>query len=208
MTSCWIFPALHISACGRRVRLIQTGDLSYWSRRESGFVAESQSLNIIWPFKWKNRALALWHFIPHLSFRAWALFSSSSCSLCARLHSMWRWRWTDSDSGGNGRQAGTSEAGLFSNKRGDQTCSWPVKENIILVNSRTGWCRRIRVCFVPIWSSSAMALIWFRCGKLKTNVQLLMHHQSWIFRFFFLCCLFLYQFCLHQKQQNSHFPHK
>lgn len=69
---------------------------------------------------------------------------------------------TDSDSGGNGRQGGTSEAGLFSNKRGDQTCSLPVKENIIVENGRTGWCGRVRACFVPIWPSSVSALIWFQ----------------------------------------------
>lgn len=40
--------------------------------------------------------------------------------------------------GGRAAEGGTSEASLVSNKRGDQTCSLPVKENIILENGRTG----------------------------------------------------------------------
>lgn len=45
---------------------------------------------------------------------------------------------TDTDSGEKGREACTSEASLVSNKKGDQTCSPPVKENVIVENGRTG----------------------------------------------------------------------
>lgn len=71
-------------------------------------------------------------------------------------------RRTDSDSGGNGQAGGTSEASLHSNKRADQTCSLPVKENIILENSRTGRCRRETVFYVPILSFNVIALTWFQ----------------------------------------------
>lgn len=46
--------------------------------------------------------------------------------------------YTDGDGGGNERQGRTSEAGLVFNKRGDQTCSQSVKENIILGSGGTG----------------------------------------------------------------------
>lgn len=45
---------------------------------------------------------------------------------------------TDTDSGEKGREGCTSEASLVSNKKGDQTCSPPVKENVIVENGRTG----------------------------------------------------------------------
>ncbi len=86
--------------------------------------------------------------------------------LCTMPHSVGRWRRADSDSGEKGREGGTSEASLVSNKRGDQTCSLPVRENIILENGRTAWCRRGRVSYVPILSSNAIALIWFQ-GSLR-----------------------------------------
>jgi len=156
ITICKIFPALHIPSCGRLVGLTQTGNLSYWSMRGAASLRKSQSLKIIWPFGWKNRG-PLWHIIPHLSPLTF-VFSPFLLSLCEAAQQAAA-NQTDRDNGGNGRQRGTSEAGLFSNKRGDQTCSLSVKENIIL---GTGWCRRMRVCFVPIGSSNVIAQIWFQ----------------------------------------------
>lgn len=103
---------------------------------------------------------------------------------------------TDSDSGGNGRQGGTSEAGLFSNKRGDQTCSLPVKENIIVENGRTGWCRRVKACFVPIWPSSASALIWFQGSLPEIENKCAAFDAPPLVHLFFAAFPFAVSFCV------------
>lgn len=100
------------------------------------------------------------HRIPHLIPWEWALFLFLSRAL--RRVAWDPRRRADSDSGGRGRAGGTSEASLDFNKRADQTCSLPAKENIILENGRAGWCRRKMACYVPILSFSAIALIWFQ----------------------------------------------
>lgn len=100
-----------------------------------------------------------------------------------------RWRRTDSDSGGKGREWGTSEASLVSNKRGDQTCFFAC-ERKYYSRERQGDAGGMCQFRPPMW------LLWFsfgdRCGKLKTNVQLLMRHPSFsLFLWFFqLSCLY------------------
>lgn len=152
---------------------MQTGDLSYWSRRRERLRSGKPICeNNMTPSDGGAEA----HFgtAAHiLSPRAWALFPPFFFFMpfcCTGRDSDSQWRRTGA--------GGTSKANLISYKEADQTCSIPVKENIIPKE----WQNPSEVGGndVPILASVAIALIWFQglLREIENKCAALMRHPT------------------------------